>query len=255
MQIQRLNMDNSWFIHFDGLKILVDPWLTGVEVDYFPWFNTAWHRTKPIAFSDVPEFDLVLITQKYPDHYHPETLRRLDPKRLIVPSSILEEVKTTFPDSDVRAFQKEIKGLIGTSVNLHFLPTRRKMDPIYDAIVLENGSESILIASHGFALGESWHETLQTLPPIKLSFTPFNLYQLPFFLGGTVSPGLEAVKNLIRKLNPQKLVATHDEDKHAKGIVQLFAKITFSPTYEVLIKDELFKDRLLKIDDYRLQTI
>ena len=35
MQLQRLNMDNSWHYATRGQSILIDPWLEGVEVDYF----------------------------------------------------------------------------------------------------------------------------------------------------------------------------------------------------------------------------
>ena len=80
MQLKRLNMDNSWSISLGGQRLLIDPWLHGVEVDYFAWFNKQWHRTPPIAYEDVQDFDAVLITQKYPDHFHPETLLRLKPK-------------------------------------------------------------------------------------------------------------------------------------------------------------------------------
>jgi len=69
MKIQRLNMDNSWHINFAGKSFLIDPWLKGVEIDFFSWFNTQWHRTPPIAIADIPDYDLVIITQKYPDHY------------------------------------------------------------------------------------------------------------------------------------------------------------------------------------------
>ena len=50
MKIQRLNMDNTWLLEMEGLRILVDPWLEGEEIDYFSWFNTQWHRTKPISY-------------------------------------------------------------------------------------------------------------------------------------------------------------------------------------------------------------
>jgi L-ascorbate metabolism protein UlaG (beta-lactamase superfamily) len=48
MNIQRLNMDNSWRLEFGGKSVLIDPWLMGVEVDYFSWFNTQWHKTAPV---------------------------------------------------------------------------------------------------------------------------------------------------------------------------------------------------------------
>jgi hypothetical protein len=40
MLLQRLNMDNSWYLELSRLRLLIDPWLEGTEVDFFPWFNT-----------------------------------------------------------------------------------------------------------------------------------------------------------------------------------------------------------------------
>lgn len=255
MKIQRLNMDNSWHIDFAGNSILIDPWLKGVEVDFFSWFNTQWHRTPPIAMSDVPDYDFVIITQKYPDHYHPETLIELQPKKLIVPTSIEKKVKKLLPDAKVWTLENSSSEALGGQIKLHYLPTRRKMDPIYDAIVLENGTESILLATHGYAESEEWAKYLKNIPPIKLAFTPFNLYRLPSFLGGTVSPGLSGVKKLINTFLPKHIIATHDEDKHAKGLIQKLAHIKFAPSRQELIKEDLFKNRLLTIDNYQSITI
>ena len=255
IKLQRLNMDNSWCLEFAGQTILIDPWLKGVEIDFFSWFNTQWHKTQPVPPAEVPEFDLVLITQKYPDHYHPETLVELQPKKIIVPQSIEKSVKKVLPKASILTFNQSPKKVMGTDINLHFLPTSRKMDPIYDALLLENGEESILIATHGYTELKEWTQHIQQLPPVSLAFTPFNKYQLPFFLGGTVSPGLDAVKALIQALNPGKIVATHDEDKHAKGIVHKFARITFPPDNQKLIQQDIFKNRLLEINDYSTYTI
>ena len=88
IHLQRLNMDNSWFVEFSGLKMLIDPWLEGTEVDFFSWFNTQWHRTTPLNYNQLPVFDIVLITQKYPDHFHATTMKKLSPKSIIAPKSL-----------------------------------------------------------------------------------------------------------------------------------------------------------------------
>ena len=93
MRLQRLNMDNSWHLEFGNTRVLVDPWLKGAEVDFFSWFNKQSHSTASVSISDVPTYDVVLITQKYPDHFHIETLLELNPKRLVVPKSIYQKVK------------------------------------------------------------------------------------------------------------------------------------------------------------------
>jgi len=248
-------MDNSWHINFAGKSILIDPWLKGAEVDFFSWFNTQWHRTPPIDIADVPAYDLVIITQKYPDHFHPETLKELQPQKLLVPTSIEHKVKKLLPQAEVETLDDPSPALLGSQIKLHYLTTKRKRDPIYDALVLEDGEQSILLATHGYAEPESWSSRINNLPPIKLAFTPFNLYQLPSFLGGTVSPGLAAVKDLINAHEPEHIIATHDEDKHAKGLIQKLAKVKFSPSKEELLADLSFKERLLTIDNYQSITI
>lgn len=255
MNVQRLNMDNSWRIDFAGKTLLIDPWLMGVEVDYFGWFNTQWHKTKPLPPSEVEPFDLVIITQKYPDHFHPETLLKLNPSRLIVPKSIEKKVRKLLPNADVRSFVREPMNVLDGAFQLHFLPTKRKIDPIYDALVLENGIESILLATHGYSNYPEWKSYLTKMPPITLAITPFNRYKLPVFLGGTVSPGMEAIERLIRDHAPKYIVATHDEDKHAKGLVTKFAKVTVAPSQDTIEQDKRLKQHILTINDYNTHTL
>lgn len=255
MQIQRLNMDNSWFIDFRGTRMLVDPWLTGKEVYLFPWFNAQWHRTRPLDPEAVPPFDMVLITQKYADHFHKETLKLLGPKRIALPQSVAGTCRKWLPEADLVSFNQGVQRLFGTNINLHFFPTRRKIDPIYDALVLEDGSDAIFIASHGFSLTDEQQELVRQLPPVKLLITPFNLYKLPAFLGGIVSPGLKGVQQLVKAIDPLKVVATHDENKFAQGLVSQFARITRAPGPEELNRAAILEGRYLHIDHYDLVTL
>ena len=248
--IQRLNMDNSWWVDFNGLRFLIDPWLQGVEIDFFPWFNTQWHRTKPLDPEHVPGYDFVLITQKYPDHFHAQTLLRLQPARLVVPASIEQKVKKLLPEAEVLTLRADLPRLFGGPLSLHFLPTSRRIDPIYDALLLHNGQESIFIATHGFDLRPEQRQWLSQQPPVSLLFTPFNYYRLPVWLGGVVSPGMTGVEQLVAVLNPKRVVATHDEDKFARGIVSRFARVTRSPAAAELMQLPLLKDRYLTIDHY-----
>lgn len=255
MKIQRLNMDNSWFIEFAGLRILVDPWLMGKEVDFFPWFNSQWHKTSPLEIENLPSFDLVLITQKYPDHFHLETLENIQPSLVIGPQSIHKKLKAKLPSTQFIPFNKGVKQVLKSTLNIHHLPSPRKIDPIYDALVLENGQSSICLASHGYPSIWESKKIWGNLPPVELLISPFDHYQLPVFLGGTVAPGLDGLLILTKALNPKKIVATHDEDKHASGLVSKFAKITKAPRMAELEKHPLLKGRLLDINDYQPQLI
>lgn len=252
ISLQRLNMDNSFFVEIGGWKLLIDPWLEGTEVDFFGWFNTQWHRTAPLSYEKVPSFDTVLITQKYPDHFHKKTLQKLNPKQVIAPKSLKNKLKKLLPVATLILLDSEKNEAKVNNVNIHFLPTKRKIDPIYDAFILDDGQESIFIATHGFQTSAENLETLKSVSNCKLLITPFNRYELPVLLGGIVSPGIEGVKHLCEILQPNNVIATHDEDKHAKGLVSKFAKITRPSSTESLLEIPWLKKRYQEINHYKL---
>lgn len=242
-------MDNSWHLQFAGVSLLIDPWLQGAETDYFAWFNKQWHRTTPIKLEDVPSYDLVLITQKYPDHFHPETLGLLEPKKVLAPKSILKKVKEVCPKASVESIEHAAVLTEGSAIQMRHLPSQRSMDPIYDGLVFHDDLESVLLATHGYH--PSWTSAIKELPPLKVAFTPFNEYRLPSFLGGAVSPGIDAVRDMIAATTPEYVVATHDEDKHAQGLISKLAKITLPPSDDELRTEDVFRRRLLTINDYK----
>ena len=250
VHFQRLNMDNSFLLEMSGWKILIDPWLEGTEVDYFSWFNTQWHRTPPLAYKDLPDFDTVLITQKYPDHFHEKTLKRLNPKHIISPKSLEKKLKNLFPSSNIESLDAINRTLEVNKYKVTFLGTKRKVDPIYDAFMVDDGEMSVFVSTHGFQFNNMDRELLKQSSPCELLITPFNYYKLPFFLGGIVSPGLKGVKHLCDTLNPKKVIATHDEDKHAKGIVSKFATIKRHSSSEDLLKYTWLTNRYLEVDHY-----
>ena len=250
IHFQRLNMDNSFVLNIDGWKVLVDPWLEGTEVDFFGWFNTQWHRTPPMKYEDVPEFDTVLITQKYPDHFHEETLKKLCPTHIIAPKSLINKLNKLLPSSKIDSLDSNENTIQKNNCKVTFLATSRKIDPIYDAFILDNGKESVFIATHGYQLKPGDSELLKRTSPCQLLISPFNYYKLPFFLGGVVSPGLKGLEHLCENLNPVTIIATHDEDKHAKGLVSAFAKIDRPSSSEELMSYSWLKDRYLEVNDY-----
>jgi len=225
MRIQRLNMDSSWWFEVGGQRLIVDPWLSGVEVDYFRWFNTQWHRTAPVSWADLPPFDGVLVTQKYADHFHPETLLRLEPATIFAPRSLAKQIRQVLPEANPYLFGPETPRHVWGGLTLHWLPSRRRMDPIYDAFLLDDGVESLLIAPHGIALDADHLAILQTAGPCAALLSPFNGYTLPSLLGGVVAPGLPGLERLVRHVEPQVIIPTHDEDKHARGLISRLARI------------------------------
>ena len=251
MNIQRLNMDNSWLLQFNQFKILVDPWLEGEEIDYFPWFNTQWHRTQPIAYDALPAYDVVLITQKYPDHFHQQTLLKLQPKKIIAPKSIEANLKKLLPQAEIISFGKQLTSIEIEDVKIEWYATSRKIDPIYDAFLISSKDEAIFLATHGYFFT---NKNIELKTPIKLLISPFNSFKLPFYLGGTVSPGKEGLNHLNQALNPNFIISTHDEDKYAKGLVIKMAKVQ-RYTKAHFESDNTLKNKIIELNHYNPITL
>lgn len=245
MKLQRLNMDNSWLIELNNYRILVDPWLEGVEVDYFSWFNTQWHKVKPLPYDELPEFDLVLITQKYPDHFHEKTLQRIQPKVIAAPVYLKKKIEKLLPNSRGIYFSENNKTHVFSDVAIVWYSSNRRIDPIYDAYLVRTNSESVFIAPHGF----HFKLTDKIEQSVDLLITPFNEFKLPFFLGGVIAPGINGISHLNKILNPKYIVSTHDEDKYSKGLVMKWAQVKRYNAQD-FIQIKLFENQLLEINHY-----
>ncbi|KAF3926298.1 hypothetical protein ABW20_dc0110654 [Dactylellina cionopaga] len=103
--LTHLNADTTWLLllpypsdsnsNRKYFRILIDPWLSGPQSDYFSWFSTQWHAIAPPLRSirEVEEFissvdsdgggdggggggeiDAVVISHEFTDHCHKATL-------------------------------------------------------------------------------------------------------------------------------------------------------------------------------------
>ncbi|EOD48173.1 hypothetical protein UCRNP2_5140 [Neofusicoccum parvum UCRNP2] len=96
LSVKALNADTSFLVTFapsvapqgpsaaqfpGSFTILIDPWLQGPAQILSPKFSISQHRTRSCVESlrDLPEPDMVLISQDKPDHCHEETLKQLHP--------------------------------------------------------------------------------------------------------------------------------------------------------------------------------
>ena len=84
IKIKRLNLDSSWYIKFNQLNFILDPWLIGSEIDGFKWLNEQWHIKPPVTIKDIPNYDSIIISQNYEDHCHLETLKKLPDDKSIL---------------------------------------------------------------------------------------------------------------------------------------------------------------------------
>ena len=84
---------NGWLIEFNGVNLLIDPWLTGELV--FPpgkWFLKG---CLPFEREITSKIDLILLTQGLPDHTHPPTLEKLAKSIPVIGSKKATELATS----------------------------------------------------------------------------------------------------------------------------------------------------------------
>lgn len=229
LRIQRLNMDNTWWISWQGTSLLFDPWLFGTEIDGGRWLNEQWHRTPPVPLSDLPPYDAIVVTQSYNDHCHLDTLRALrEETPIFATPKPFRKIQKAFPARHTRliADQTALERTRCQQLQLYTLVPNRRLDPIYYALAIAHGEEALLLAPHGFEFSETQLSFLKQFR-IRLLGTTFSTVQLPGFMGGRVNPGLNNAKKLIQQLQPDYVVNTHDEQKHARGIVMRIAKTEY----------------------------
>jgi hypothetical protein len=236
LTLRRLNMDTSWSLDWAGTTVLIDPWLVGSEVDGFSWFNEQWHATPPVSPENLGNYDSILISQCYSDHCHEDTLEALHQVPVITVPSAVKRVAKALSGRPMKALPEVTSGewLQQGELYIAYLDPGKMIDPIYNGIVFRHAQECVVYFPHGFYLKPAQLEMLKQLH-VRVLITSFSRFQLPFFLGGAVNPGMDNALDLIRQLNPDKVVHTHDENKHAKGLVKKIAKVVY-PDPNALVK-------------------
>jgi hypothetical protein len=96
LTVKQLNADASFLLTFEPIllhplpgggipepfRILLDPWITGPSTIFHSMFSIATHKETPCVCSlnELPEPDLVIISQHKSDHCNEATLRQLPAK-------------------------------------------------------------------------------------------------------------------------------------------------------------------------------
>ncbi|MCH2044706.1 MAG: MBL fold metallo-hydrolase [Saprospiraceae bacterium] len=237
LQIRRLNMDSSWQIQWDETCFLLDPWLLASEIAGFSWFSEQWHKTKPLPLNQVGDYQAIVISQPFADHCHIETLQNLKPAAIYASPKILKGLRPKLIKYKDFVPLPRLKDQ--TVTQLHDIQIIRLLDKnptvLFQGLVFKKKEELIVYFPHGFTPTKPQLEFLKKYT-VKLLITSFSRFKLPFFLGGAVNKGKANAMELIEELQPLFIVPTHDEDKHAKGLVKKIAKLDY-PDWKALQKE------------------
>lgn len=241
-------MDNSWQIRWEDTSILLDPWLTGSEIDGFSWFNEQWHVKEPVSIEETGANDLVIVSQPYSDHCHAETIRKLAYTSLIAVKParkrLLKELAPAAPEIIEIPDAKE-GWLKKGKLEIAKLSPDRWIDPIYHAILIKEDNKAICYAPHGFALNDAQLTVTDQLD-VRLLITTFTHFRLPAILGGVINMGVDGMQKLAAQIRPAQIINTHDEQKHGKGLVMKIAKAEYADIADLSSKDS----RIIHLDSY-----
>lgn len=238
IKLQRLNMDTSWHIQWGQDAFLLDPWLIGSEIDGFSWFNEQWHKTPPVAIDLIPPYSSIIISQPFADHLHPETLALLDRNVPILCSPKAENrLKKKLAGQSINPIPDitNDKWYSTGTLDIGSLSPGLKLGASFSGICLRKEKDTIVYLPHGFKLTETYRRILMQFET-KVLITSFSTFTLPFFLGGAVNPGLNSALKLVEDLNPTLIVHTHDENKHAKGLVTKIANVNYPDSSTLIAK-------------------
>ena len=173
LTVKHLNGDTTFLITFSPptqqslpqyqqpagtFSILIDPWLSGPSTMWHPKFLLSKHTTPSCIphLSNIPEPNVVLISQDKPDHCHEATLRQLDPTSPITtilaeptaakkirgmkffnPDMVhsLRPFSERKPDSVIRFFIPPIvPGGAPGEATISFIPAKLDMAKVHNAI-------------------------------------------------------------------------------------------------------------------------
>lgn len=252
MKIRRLNTDNSWQIDWNGVNFLLDPWLSGPEIDGFRAFNIQWHKEPPLAYEELGNFSHVFVSQPYSDHCHRETLERLSGDfSLFGVKPAWKRIRRWLPEREELIIPDWTENPISAGdLQVCKMSPNRWIDPIYHALIIGCGDEFIFYSPHGFKLSDKQSEYLKN-KKCRLLITTSIRFDLPFFLGGVINPGPENLNYLIDLLKPDFVVNSHDAQKRAEGLVMKLAKADYGVWPPVNLKQAKAED----IRDYKYREL
>lgn len=245
LRLERLNLDSSWKISYQGFALLIDPWLIGHEIDGFSWFNKQWHRTKPKAIADLGNYNGIVVSQPFSDHCHEQTLESLQPMPVYSAPNALKRLNKSLESARLQGIETADDAWLHVGpFRLRILPAPKQLKASFNGLIIACNDILLLYFPHGYPLTQKQLDGIQQFKT-KVLITSFSTFKLPFFLGGSVNPGLHKSKSLAALVEADYLFQTHDEDKHAHGIVKKIAQ-TYYPSMQEL--DHAFEGRFVQLD-------
>ena len=218
---------NGWLLNLAGLRMLLDPWLTGPLV--FP--PGAWllkgELPRPMPIPD--SLDLLLLTQGLPDHAHPETLQALPKDIPVVASAAAARVVKRLGFQEITSLQP------GNTTNAGDLTIRATAGAAVPAVengyLLDWSEGSLYLEPHGVLDPALDHRNVDTL------ITPVVDLGLPLL--GAFITGARVMPDLISRFQPKTVLAsTTGGDVQFSGVISSLLNAADASTNSTDLPDD-----------------
>mmetsp|Transcript_33594 Transcript_33594/g.68684 ORF Transcript_33594/g.68684 Transcript_33594/m.68684 type:complete len:293 (-) Transcript_33594:286-1164(-) len=251
-QLTRLNGDTSWLLEASGTRIVLDPWLKGIEIDFFRWFNIGKHSVPEVSdVASLGHIDGILVSLPFSDHCHEESLD-LFPATIpiYVANGAAKRVRAHFGSSrtiiDVPSFFKskaageDTPGVLCGALCIGAFPPPGFPDLAHGGLVLTTSAAPgcLVYAPHGIK------PSPRQVAAIERAGTPLLLLSTSTrvsFLGSTCNMGLGAAEKLVGMLKAHAFIETHSEhnpegarnNNAATGVACKFTSVEYATPKEV----------------------
>jgi L-ascorbate metabolism protein UlaG (beta-lactamase superfamily) len=191
---------NGWLLEIGGLRLLVDPWLTGSLV--FPPGPWLLRGELPHAWPVPERLDLLLLTQGLADHCHPPTLALLDRQLPVVGSASAAARARQLGFSQVTALRPgEQLAWPDGDQQLQITATAGAPVPqVENGYLLRHPAGRLYLEPHGFC------DPGLAAEPLDAVITPVVDLGLP--LAGAFVKGQQVLPQLLQRFSPRTVLAS-----------------------------------------------
>jgi L-ascorbate metabolism protein UlaG (beta-lactamase superfamily) len=197
----------SWLIQAAGLNILVDP-VWSMRASPFTWAGPKRHNDPGIAFEELPEIDVVLVSHGHYDHLDIATLSKLAAKfspRVVTPLGNDVTMREADRAIKAEAFDWQDRTELGNGLAVTLVPTRHwsargfsdRNKALWASFVIETPVGKLyIVCDSGYGDGGHFRRVAEAHGPLRLAILPIGAYEPRWFMRDQHMNPADAVKAL-----------------------------------------------------------
>ena len=227
----------SFLVQTAGLNILIDP-VFSRRASPYSFVGPSRVNAPGIAFDDLPEIHVVLITHNHYDHLDIETLTRLQPRnrpRIVTALGNDTIIKADIPDAVAEAHDWGASVALSHQTRVHLEPTlhwsarglRDRRHALWTSFIIEAPAGKLYcVGDSGFGNGDTFRNVGRRHPGLAAALLPIGAYEPRWFMASQHMNPAESVEAL-------RLCGAKTAFGHHWGTFQLTNEAIDQPTLDL----------------------